>query len=99
VNTEALHFTAEPVPGSAAIVVDNDKIFIEMSQDTDTSLQKDKLLQDLEHQKGFLASVEKKLGNERFVQHAKPELVDRERKKQSDAEARIRAIEESLKAL
>ena len=57
------------------------------------------MLKDLEYLKGFLLSVEKKLGNERFVQNAKSEVVDVERKKKADAEAKIKAIEESLTAL
>ena len=40
-----------------------------------------------------------KLNNERFVQNAKPEIVELERKKKSDAEARIAAIQESIAAL
>jgi valyl-tRNA synthetase len=95
----ALRFTREPVAGSTAVVIENDRIFIEAPGNTDTSVQKNKLLQDLEHQKGFLASVGKKLANPKFVENARPELVDRERKKQADAEARIRAIEESLRLL
>jgi valyl-tRNA synthetase len=43
--------------------------------------------------------VEKKLGNERFVQNAKPEVVAVEKKKKADAEAKIRAIQESLASL
>jgi valyl-tRNA synthetase len=60
---------------------------------------KDDLLKDLQHQQGFLLSVQKKLSNERFVNNARPEVIDLERKKQSDAEDRIRTIEESLATL
>jgi valyl-tRNA synthetase len=57
------------------------------------------LLKDLEYQKTFLNSVEKKLSNEKFVQNAKPEVVALEQKKKADALARIQNIEESLAAL
>ena len=50
-------------------------------------------------QKGFLFSVEKKLSNVRFVQNAKPEVVEVERKKKADAEAKIKAMEDQLKDL
>jgi valyl-tRNA synthetase len=40
--------------------------------------------------------VEKKLGNERFMQNAKPEVIELERKKRSDAMEKIRTIRESL---
>jgi valyl-tRNA synthetase len=41
-------------------------------------------------------SVEKKLGNERFVQNAKADVVEAERRKKQDAEDKIRTIAESL---
>ena len=56
-------------------------------------------MKDLEYQKGFLASVDKKLSNEKFVSGAKPEIVEGERKKKADAEAKIKALEESLSRL
>ena len=48
---------------------------------------------------GFLRGVMAKLSNERFVANAKPEIVELERKKKSDAETRIAALEEAIKAL
>ena len=44
-------------------------------------------------------SVQKKLDNARFVQNAKPEVIELERKKQADAADRIRTIQESLAGL
>ncbi len=61
--------------------------------------QKEELLKELEYQKGFLVAIDKKLGNERFVQNAKPEVVELERRKKADAEEKIRVIEESLASL
>ena len=58
-----------------------------------------KLEADLQHQQGFLRGVMAKLGNERFVQNAKAEIVALEQKKKADAEARIAALEEAIKAL
>ena len=58
-----------------------------------------KLEADLAHQQGFLKGVMAKLGNERFVANAKPEIVELERKKKADAEARIASLEEAIKAL
>ena len=70
-----------------------------LEKQIDKSEQKEGLIRDLEHQKGFLQSVQKKLSNERFVQNARPEVIDLERKKLVDAEDRIRTIEESLAGL
>ena len=58
-----------------------------------------KLEADLAHQQGFLKGVMAKLSNERFVANAKPEIVELERKKKADAEARIEALQQAIKAL
>ena len=73
--------------------------FITVSKNIDKEFQRNELLKDLEYQKGFLLSIEKKLSNERFVQNAKPEVVEVEKKKKADAEAKIKAIEETLQSL
>jgi len=99
VNADALHFVKEAVANTISLVIGTDKLYIQSEQEIDTVAQKEQLLKDLEYQQGFLASVEKKLSNERFVQNAKPEVVELERKKQADAEARIKTIEESLQNL
>ncbi|MCQ2177145.1 MAG: valine--tRNA ligase [Bacteroidales bacterium] len=58
-----------------------------------------KILSELEHQRKFLAGVRAKLGNANFVSHAPEAVVAVERKKESDALARIEALENSLASL
>lgn len=100
VNAAEVGYTNEAKQGSISIVVLTDKLYIETTTaNINTDAQRDQLQKELDYLKGFLLSVEKKLGNERFVQNAKPEVVDAEKKKQSDAEAKIKAIEESLSLL
>jgi len=99
VNAEKISFTSESVANTIVVAVEKDKFYIESQVQLDTGSLKDNLLKDLDHQKNFLQSVLKKLGNERFVQNAKPEVLALERKKQADTEARIKTIEESLAAL
>ncbi len=99
INASEITFANDTVAGSINTVVQKDKFFIETENELDTTAQKEQLIKDLEYQRGFLLSVEKKLSNERFVQNAKPEVVEVEKKKKADAEAKIKAIEESLAAL
>lgn len=75
---------------------DNRTFFLTLERKIDTSAQKEELQKDLDYLKGFISSIDKKLGNERFVQNAKAEVVALERKKKADAEAKIKSIEESL---
>ncbi|MCD2425524.1 valine--tRNA ligase [Niabella pedocola] len=98
-NVEAVAITTEAVDKCINVLVGKDKLFIQPATELDTSIQKEQLEKDLAYLQGFLSSVEKKLGNERFVQNAKPEVVDIERRKKADAEEKIKAIEESLAAL
>jgi valyl-tRNA synthetase len=99
VNAEYISFTSEPVTGTICVVVGTDKFYLQAEQEVDAGMQREQLLKDLEYHRGFLISVEKKLSNERFVQNAKPEVVESEKKKKADAENKIRAIEESLASL
>ncbi len=99
VNAKTIHYTQESVGNSIVVAVEKDKFFIETEKQLDASTLRAELLKDLEHQRGFLEAVTKKLSNERFVQNAKPEIVALEQKKQSDAMARIKTIEESLSNL
>ena len=99
VNAEAVSFTHDAIENSFSVLVNKDKFFIETDQAINTTVQKEQLEKDLEYLKGFLSSVEKKLSNERFVQNAKAEVIELERKKKADAEAKIKIIEESLSTI
>lgn len=99
VNAKNFAFANDAVPQSINVVLGKDKFFIVTEAPLNTGNQKQELEKELEYQKGFLASVEKKLSNERFVQNAKPEVVAFERKKKADAEEKIKAIEESLRLI
>jgi valyl-tRNA synthetase len=96
VNAESIDFTKEAIPGSLTVVAGKDKYYIVTEQALDNANQKEELLKELSYLKGFLVSVNKKLENERFVQNAKPEVVDLERRKKEDAEIKIKALEDSL---
>ena len=73
--------------------------YVPVSAGIDVSAEKAKLTEELNYLKGFLASVEKKLSNEKFVNGAPEQVIANERKKQADAQEKIRLIEDSLKGL
>jgi valyl-tRNA synthetase len=78
---------------------DGRSFFLLVNKEIDKSIQKQELLKELDYHKGFLASVEKKLTNDRFVTNAKAEVIELEKKKKADAEAKIKVIIESLNSL
>ena len=100
-QTNADKILLNQTPDSTAImtVAGNEKIYIKSDAVIDTSIQKEKLEKDLKYLKGFLIAVEKKLSNDKFVQNAKPEVIELERKKKADAELKIEVIEQTLASL
>ena len=75
------------------------EFFIPTQAPEDTEAEKEKLHAELKYTKGFLASVEKKLANERFVSNAPEQVIAIERKKAADAEDKIKMLEKSLSLL
>jgi len=84
---------------ASKFIVGTTEFAIPMDQFINVDEELKKLEADLQHQQGFLRGVMAKLSNERFVQNAKPEIVALEQKKKADAESRIAALEEAIKAL
>jgi valyl-tRNA synthetase len=99
VNASSFEFTEETIPDTIQIVIGGDRFYVKSEQVIDTSVQRKELEAEILYFQGFLSSVEKKLSNERFVQNAKPEVVDLEKKKQADAIEKIKMLEESLRFL
>jgi len=88
--------TGEKPANAFSFVVGSDEYFIPASENVDMEAEKSKMEEELKYAKGFKASVEKKLSNERFVNNAPAQVVEMERKKLADAEAKIKTLEESL---
>ena len=98
-NADSLHLVTQSVAKTISLVVQKEKLYIQTEVSLNSETQKDQLLKDLSYLRGFLSSVEKKLSNEKFVQNAKPEVIELEKRKQVDTEMKIRIIEESLKQM
>ncbi|HVF97359.1 MAG TPA: valine--tRNA ligase, partial [Flavisolibacter sp.] len=99
INAEKVMYVSEAVSNTLTSVVGNHRFYIETAGELDTTVQKETLQKQLDYHRSFLESVEKKLGNERFVQNAKADVVAAERKKKQDAEEKISALEEGLASL
>ncbi len=85
--------------GAASFRVGNSEYFVPVSGSIDLEAEREKIQKELDYTRGFLASVEKKLSNERFVSSAPAQVVELERKKASDAETRIETLLRSLENL
>jgi valyl-tRNA synthetase len=94
-----IHYSSAPddlLGGSFRI--NNLEFFIPTNAAEDPEAEKAKLTEELRYTRGFLASVEKKLANERFVANAPAQVIDLERKKAADAIEKISLLEKSLKS-
>jgi len=84
---------------AVSFVSGNVKMSVPLGGYVNVDEERARLEKELEYQQNFLATVQKKLSNEKFVAHAPEAVVAVERKKEADSLARIKALEESLKAL
>ena len=82
--------------GALSFRVKSNEYFVPLQGAVDLAAEIEKIQQELDYTRGFLASVQKKLSNERFVNSAPEQVVALERKKASDAEAKIETLEKSL---
>ena len=89
----------DKVAGAVGFIVSKDEFYIPLIENIDPVAEAERLNKEKEYLVGFLKSVDAKLGNERFMNNAKPEIVDNELKKKADAETKLKIIEENLASL
>jgi valyl-tRNA synthetase len=94
-----IHLRSDDTSGMISVLVNKDPFYIKSEKAIDTQSQKEQMLKDLAYYEGFLNSVDKKLSNEKFIQHAKPEIIENEKKKKADAEIKIQTLKQSIEAI
>jgi valyl-tRNA synthetase len=87
------------VTNAISFVVKADECFIPMGDAINVKEERENMSKDLAYTKGFLNTILKKLSNDRFVAGAPPQVIEMERKKQADAEAKIKTLQDSLAKL
>ena len=98
-NVSSVNYVTENPQDAFGFLVKATEYFIPVTDNIDTEAEIKKLEEELAYAQGFLKSVEAKLSNEKFVNGAPAAVVDKERKKKSDAEAKIKVIEQQLATL
>lgn len=98
-NVSKVEVISEQLAGAASYRVKSNEYFIPLQGNIDVAAELEKLAAELKRAKGFLTGVQKKLGNERFVNSAPEAVVAIEKKKEADTLAKIDTIEASMKAL
>ena len=95
-NTGEITYTGGAPEGALSFRVKSNEYYIPLEGAVDLEAEIRKIQEELDYTRGFLTSVQKKLSNQRFVANAPQKVVDLERKKAADAEAKIETLEKSL---
>ncbi len=98
-NLSDISFVKVKPDGAASFMVGTTEYFIPLGGKLDVEAELGKINEELGYTRGFLASVMKKLENERFVQNAPANVLELERKKKSDAESKIESLEARMAEL
>lgn len=98
-NLSEITKTDDKAAGAVSFLVRTTEYAVPLGNMINVEEELAKLAEELKYQQGFLASVQKKLSNESFVSKAPAKVIEMERKKQADAESKIKSIEESIAAL
>jgi valyl-tRNA synthetase len=98
-NLSTLEPVTNEVPGAASFRVKSTNFYVPMDGFIDVEEELKKLEEELKYTKGFLLSVMKKLGNERFTGSAPEAVVAKEKAKLADAEAKIKVLEEQIASM
>ena len=85
--------------GTSTFLIGTTEYAVQLGNLIDTEAELAKMEAELKYLQGFLVGVQKKLSNERFVANAPAQVVELERKKQSDAETKIAALTENIAKL
>ena len=98
-NLSEYSSATEKPEGSLAFQIDAQEYFVPVASNIDPEEERANIDKELKRLRGFLVGISKKLSNERFVSNAPEQVVAMEKKKQADAEAKIKVLEEQLTAL
>ena len=98
-NVGKVEAVSEKPAGALSFMIGTTECFVPMSQNVDKDAELKKLNEELKYAEGFLASVLKKLSNEKFVNGAPAAVIEKERNKQRDAETKIAALKAQIENL
>lgn len=93
---ESFDFTSEDISGAASFRIGKNTFFVPLGDKVDLEEERQKIQKELDYLSGLKMKLNKKLGNERFVNNAPAAVVDKEKKKLADTEGKIALLKEQL---
>lgn len=98
-NLRDVAFTTDQIANSTTFIIKATEFFVPTEGKVDIAKEREAITKELAYQQGFIAAVNKKLENEKFMSSAPANVIETERKKKADAEAKIKSLEDSLARL
>lgn len=98
-NLASIELTNEEPANTTSFVSGTEKFYLYIPKTIDVEQEKQRIQKELEYERGFVKSIENKLSNERFVNNAPSEVIEKERQKINDGQARVKNLEEILSNL
>ena len=98
-NLDEIAVVSEKDGTASAFMVGTTEYAVPLGDKIDVAAEIEKAEAQLKHLEGFLAGINKKLSNEKFVANAPEAVVALERKKKSDSEEKIAALKETIAEL
>jgi len=95
-NLVSIEWVTSEVTQAASFISGTTKYFLVLNKKIDAVAEKVRLEMELAHAKKFIQSIQVKLENEKFIQNAKPDVIENEKKKLADGLERLKNLEESL---
>jgi valyl-tRNA synthetase len=99
ISEVTLKKTGKKLAGSATDVINGIEIFVPLEGLVDTKKEKERLIKEIENLERYIASINAKLLNKKFVQNAPKEIVDGEKAKLEEAESKMEKMKEQLENL
>lgn len=96
---DKVEYVATKPEGSTGFMVGVNEYFVPLEDKIDPQAEKAKIMDEINYLSGFLKAVDKKLANRNFVDNAPEKVVEMERKKKSDAEAKLLMLNGQLQML
>lgn len=87
------------VDGFVSVVTADAKLFIPLAELVDLSAERKRLEKELKKKQGYVAGIEKKLSNEKFISKAPANVIQRDKDNMAKAQKEIEQLMSSLAAL
>ena len=98
-NVEQIFFVKDKQEGPIALMIGTTEIFIPLTININKDEEVRKIKEQIKYYEGFIASVNKKLSNEKFISNAPQKVIDLEKKKLSDCQTKLSVLKQEFSFL